>query len=172
MKIFWFTDKVPGVVVGHPVADCPVVMMVDEGRGIAAVGHCSAEMINRKLPIMIENVMEEYGSLPEDVKVYVSACAGNNWTYDRYPSFATDEDVWKDCIVDDNGLFKIDLRRAIKKQLDSKGLNNVIFNMDDTITNSNYYSNSEARKNSSKFGRQFEGCFFEEVVDDESVKKM
>ena len=28
--ILVITDKVPGVVVGHPVADCPVVMMVDE----------------------------------------------------------------------------------------------------------------------------------------------
>ena len=43
------TDSVPGVVIGHAVADCPVVMMVDEKRGVAAIGHCSAEMIDKKL---------------------------------------------------------------------------------------------------------------------------
>ena len=47
------------------------------------------------------------------------------------------------------------------------GLKNVTFNMDDTITNDLYYSNSEARIRSCKMGRQFEGIYFNE----ESRKK-
>lgn len=161
------TDKVPGVVVGHPVADCPVVMMVDEKLGVAAVGHCSAEMINKKLPVMIAKALEDYGSNIEDIEVLVSACVGPDWTYDRFPGWATDSEVWKDAITEVNGEFKIDLRKAIKKQLDSKGLKNVTFNMDDTITNDLYYSNSEGRIRTCKIGRQFEGLYFNE----ESRKK-
>lgn len=165
--ILVITDKVPGVVVGHPVADCPVVMMVDEKNGVAAIGHCSAEMIDKKLPIMIAKALEEYGSELDDIEVLVSACAGPNWTYDSYPKWATNSEVWKDCIIEVNGEFKIDLRKAIKKQLDSKGLKNVTFNMDDTITNDLYYSNSEGRIRTCKIGRQFEGLYFNE----ESRKK-
>lgn len=154
------TNKVPGVVVGHPVADCPVVMMADQKRGVAAVGHCSAELIDKKLPIMISKALKEYGSATEDIQVLVSACAGRNWTYDCYPRWALDDEVWKDCIIDENGIFKIDLRRAIKKQLDNEGIGNITFNMNDTITNDLYYSNSEARNKTYKYGRQFEGLYF------------
>lgn len=154
------TDKVPGVVIGHPVADCPVVMMADEKRGVAAIGHCSAEMIDKKLPIMIHRAIKEYGSSNEDIEVLVSACAGSDWTYDCYPKWATDSEVWKDAIREEDGMFKIDLRKAIKKQLDSIGLENVIYNLDDTITNDEYYSNSAARVKSYKQGRQFEGLYF------------
>ncbi len=165
--ILVITDKVPGVVIGHPVADCPVVMMVDENKGVAAIGHCGAEMIDKKLPIMIYKAMQEYDCSCEDIQILISACAGDNWTYDSYPRWATDNEVWRDCITEVNGEFKIDLRRAIKKQLDSQGLNNVTFNMDNTITNDLYYSNSEARKNVLKLGRHFEGLYF----NDKKVKK-
>ena len=54
-------DKVPGVVIGHPVADCPVIMMTDKNKGVAAIAHCSAELIDKKLPIFILNALKEYG---------------------------------------------------------------------------------------------------------------
>ena len=165
--ILVITDKVPGVVIGHSVADCPVVMMEDPINGVAAVAHCSAELIDRKLPIMVADALVDlYGSKDEDILTYVSACAGDSWTYDKFPSWATDEVLWQDAIYDDNGIFRIDMRKVLKKQFVERNINmeNVIFNMDDTITNPNYYSNSAASVDGgndiSKAGRHFAGLFY------------
>lgn len=162
------TDKVPGVVIGHPVADCPVVMMEDVKRGVTAVGHCSAELIDKRMPIMVyEALKSAYDSKDEDIMTYVSACAGNEWTYDKYPGWATDPEIWRDAIVEKDGLFHIDLRKAIAKQFGKTGLDtdNITFNKDNTITNDNYYSHSVATRlnNSSKFGRHFEGVFYQDT---------
>ena len=62
---------------------------------------------------------------------------------------------------------KINIRKVIKKQLEEQGLTNILFNMEDTITNDLYYSNSESRKNNLKFGRHFEGLYF----NDKKCKK-
>lgn len=76
--ILIITDKVPGVVIGHPIADCPVVMMTDHKRGISAIAHCGAELIDKKLPMMIADSLVEYGCRDEDIYTYVSACAGKD----------------------------------------------------------------------------------------------
>lgn len=166
--ILVITDKNPGVVVGHPVADCPVVVMEDSTKGVTAVGHCSAELIDKKLPSkIVDTLVEGYGSNVEDISVYVSACAGQNWTYDTWPKWATDSTVWEDgIVVDDNGLFHIDLRAVISKQLEEKNVSNVFFEPSDTITDPNYYSNSAASasglNDASKFGRQFIGAVYQD----------
>lgn len=164
--ILVITDKLPGVVVGHPVADCPVVMMEDVKQGICAIGHCSAALIDQKMPMMIADVLTNaYGSKDEDILAYVSACAGPSWKYSNYPNWANDVTVWNNAIVSEkNGIFRIDLRKAIKKQLDERNITKTIYNLDDTITNPNYYSNyasSEAGLNiSEKYGRNFAGAFY------------
>ncbi len=171
--ILIITDKVPGVVAGHPVADCPVVMMSDLKQGITAVGHCGAEMIDRKLPMMIADALVEgYGSKEEDIRILVGACAGPNWAYDCYPKWAKDDKVWKESIIDDHGVFKIDMRKALKKQFAERGLknNDILFNLADTITDQRYYSNSASRHDPTKFGRHFEGMFYEEV-DKQKINK-
>lgn len=162
------TDKVPGVVIGHPVADCPVVMMEDPINGVAAIAHCGGEMIDKKLPMMVADALvNAYGSRDEDILTYVSACAGDGWTYNCFPKWATDSDIWKDGIVADvNGIFHIDLRKVIKKQLEERNirLENIEFNMDDTITNPKYYSNSASSpyggNDASKAGRHYAGLFY------------
>ena len=89
------TDKTPGVVIGHPVADCPVVMAYDKSKKAVAIGHCSAALIDKKMPMMIIDALEDaHASRDEDIQVYVSACAGKSWTYDTYPSWAKDSTVW------------------------------------------------------------------------------
>ena len=168
------TKNVPRVVIGHPVADCPVVIMTDRKKGISALGHCSAQMIDMKLPMMIAEVLRsKYDSKTDDIMTYISACAGPSWTYDRFPKWATDMKVWEKCIVlGDDGLFHINLRPAILEQVISMGLNkeNINFNMDDTITDPNYFSNSAANpaglNDSSKYGRHFAGVFFTGEDDD------
>lgn len=166
--ILIITDKVPGVVIGHAVADCPVVMMEDPINGVAAVAHCSAEMIDKKLPMMLaDSLVAAYGSKDEDIITYISACAGDNWTYDSFPNWATDKELWKEAIyADDAGIFHIDMRKVIRKQLKDRyiDLAKVEFNMDDTITNPDYYSNSASsiygKNDQSKAGRHFAGLFY------------
>lgn len=173
------TSKLPGVVIGHPVADCPVVMMVDKKQKISAIGHCSAEMIDRRLPMLITEVLRrDYGSRADDIITYVSACIGENWTYDSFPKWAKDAKIWDKCIyMGDDGLFHISLKPAVLMQLIDAGLQRekIVFNPDETATNNNYYSNSMARKKDNpipeKDGRHFAGLFFTDENDDIEIQK-
>ncbi len=171
--ILIITDQVPGVVAGHPVADCPVVMITDLKKGYTAVGHCSAEMIDARLPMMIaDSLVEACGSRDEDLLAYVGACAGSLWTYDTYPKWAKDSSVWRDAIVakekDGKTFFSIDMRKAIRKQFVERNLDKFGFHPMDTITDPEYYSNFAASpsgfSDSSKIGRQFVGAFYQEPV--------
>lgn len=166
--ILIITDKVPGVVIGHPVADCPVVIISDARQGVTAIGHCSAELIDKKMPMMVADALvEAYGSNDKDLYAYISACAGPNWTYNNMPGWAKDMNVWKNSIIDDNGIFRINLRQALLEQLKERKivLNHIRCNPADTITDSRYYSNFAAStyglNDESKSGRHFAGAFYE-----------
>ena len=161
--ILVITDRVPGVVIGHPVADCPVVMAFDRVRRIAAIGHCSADVVDKKMPMsVVEALYESYHSRDQDIAAYVSMCAGNSWTYDSYPKWATDERMWEEAItLDKNGLYHIDLKKVVRQQLLDRNISKIIMSPIDTITDPEYYSNSAAfNGNSAKSGRNFAGTFF------------
>ncbi len=162
--ILLITDKVPEVVIGHAVADCPVVIMADERQKVMGVAHCSAALIDKKMPMMLADALvDAYASRDDDLRVYVGACAADSWTYDRYPSWATDEKMWERGIYfGDDGLFHIDMRKVLSYQflMRNISLGKIIYNMDDTITNPNYYSNSMASKQLVKRGRHFTGAFY------------
>lgn len=167
-------NDVPGVVIGHPVADCPVVMMVDQKQKIAIVGHCSGALIDEKLPMMIsETLRSKYDSRLDDIFTYVSACAGDTWTYDSKPGWASDNDFWRDYIIynPEDKLFHINLRAALLEQFIKSGLDtdNMRFNLDDTITDTRYYSNSMQRINPSRGGRHFAGLCFDGIKDDSII---
>ena len=175
--ILIITDKVPGVVIGHPVADCPVVMVEDVKNGAVAVAHCSADLIDKHMPYMAYQALKEaYDSNDDNIIAFVSACAGSEWKYDQNPKFATDSHIWDGAIIEENGVFKIDVRKAIKKQL--TGLD-IRFNYDDTITNPNYYSNSAASpyggNDQTKYGRNFAGVFYQDdslsIENNSDIKK-
>ena len=174
------TSKTPKVVIGHPVADCPVVMMMDRKQGISAIGHCSAEMIDKRLPEMLAEVLRrQYGSRADDIMTYVSACIGEGWTYDVFPKWAKDAGIWEHCIyMGEDGLFHINLKPAILAQLIKSGLmrEQILFSTDDTMTNPNYYSNSMASRkenpNPEKQGRHFAGMFYtDEDGEDVEIRK-
>ena len=166
--ILIITKETPGVVIGHPVADCPVIIMTDKSRGVTAVGHCSGEMVDKKLPISIFRALEkEFGSTMDDVKVYVSSCISNKWEYNCWPDFAKNKELWEGCIVPgrtENGktYYRIDIRKAISNQLVEIGIDgkNVYWNMDDTLTNPNYYSHVGSKINAKKKGRNFVGAYY------------
>lgn len=157
------TDKTPGVVIGHPIADCPVVMAYDREKGVAAIGHCSAELVDIKMPMLvIDALLESYGSHDEDIFAYVSMCAGNSWTYDSYPKWAKDKKMWEKAItLGEDGLYHIDLKLVVLEQLLERNIDNVTMSPVDTITNPYYYSNSAAfNGNKEKRGRNFAGTFY------------
>lgn len=160
--ILIIAENLQGVVAGHPVADCPVVMASDNRNQVIAIGHCSADRVDRYLPVaVIDALSSSHNSKDEDISVYISAGAGTSWTYDKFPAWAKDEKVWKDCIVEDNsGLFHIDLKKAIITELQERNISNIIDNSIDTITDSRFYSNSAARKDDNKAGRNFAGAFY------------
>lgn len=171
--ILVITDEVPGVVIGHPVADCPVVMMSDELQGITAIGHCGGEMIDRMLPQMIADcLVSNYKSKEENIKVFVGACAGKNWTYDSWPGWAKNKSFWKNAIYEENGIFKIDLRKALSIQFKESNLKeeNILFDMANTLDDDLHYSNAMRNINPEKFGRHFEGAFYEESKNGKSRK--
>ena len=159
------TDKVPGVVIGHPIADCPVVMAADLRKGAVAIAHCSAELIDKKMPMMVVDALQRaYDSKDDDIVAYISACAGSDWSYDTYPRWATDRKLWDGAITEENGVFKINMRQVIENELLERNIHTMEFNMDDTRTNIRYYSNSMASPKGgnepTKGGRNFAGVFF------------
>jgi copper oxidase (laccase) domain-containing protein len=173
-------SNLPGVVIGHPVADCPVVMLSDRKNGITAIGHCSGEMVDHHLPEMIMEVLRrDYGSRAEDIFAYISASVGDGWTYDCFPKWAKDMKVWDHAIMmGEDGLFHISLKPAILKQLILAGVERekMLFSMDDTSKDPNYYSHSVASSKEnpdpSKFGRHFAGMFYtEDGQDDVEIRK-
>ena len=147
--ILIITDKVPGVVIGHPVADCPVIMMSDVVQGVTAIAHCSAELIDKRMPMMIADALvDAYSSKDEDIVAYVGAL---------------DEKMWeKGIYMGEDNLFHIDMKRVIALQMRERNINNVSYSSYNTITNPNFYSNSLARVNPDKAGRHFSGAFYEE----------
>lgn len=160
--ILILTTETPRVAVGYPVADCPVIIMEDQKKHVSALAHCGAEYVDRHLPeAEMEALHQAFGSKPSDIKAYISACAGPTWTYDAYPIWATDDDVWENAITIEKSLYRIDIRKAIIEQFAKMGITNFIVNKNDTITDDRFYSNSEASKGKTmKKGRHFAGGFY------------
>ena len=151
-----------GVVIGQPAADCPVIIVYDTKKEVAAVAHCSAYQIDLKMPkYVIEALKQAYDSKNDDIIAYISSCAGTDYAYDSYPKWAKDEKLWQDSIKEHNGLFHIDLRKAVLKELEEENLKRIVVSQIDTINNKGFYSNYAYKKgNTFKNGRNFVGCFF------------
>lgn len=155
-------QDIPGVAIGHPVADCPVLVVTDAVKGVTAISHCSASMIDMKLPkFTVEALRDAYDSKLSNMYAYITASAGPNWTYDSWPKWALDNQVWADSITKKDNLYYIDLKRAIAKQLDKENIAGYLMSHDDTITDPRYFSNSAASNGvESKKGRNFAGAFY------------
>lgn len=163
------TDKIPGVVAGFPVADCPLLIASDLKNGITATAHCGAAMINNYLPIKtVEALQSMYNSKKEDIYIYIGAHAGKDWSYDRYPDFAT-EKFWEQTeavkqIKEDD--FRINMDSALLYQLSPEEYETYIINTDNTRTNPNYYSNSiynHGKGPEDKNGMHFEGAYYQKT---------
>ena len=163
--ILIITKENPNIVIGHRMADCPVIIVEDKRKQVVAVSHCGASQINRKVPsYTIKALLESENSNIKDIHVYIGSCIKKeSYQYDKYPTWATDCEVWKECINLEKKLYHIDLVKAITNQLKKEGIleENIKVSPIDTYTNDDYYSHSEFIRNpESKRGQNFVGCFY------------
>lgn len=165
--ILIITDRVPGVVAGHPVADCPVVMISDKQNGITAVCHCSGALVDKHLPELTYDALRKAGNdmgmevNDNNIFAYVSSCAGPDWTYNCNPSWATDSNVWQNSIIEvKSDLYKINIRQAVLDQLVNCHIENVHMKLVNTNTHPDYYSHSASYTDKLKAGRNFVGAFY------------
>lgn len=162
-------DDTRGVVIGSATADCPTIFGIDPEKKSIVSCHCDAKRIDSLMPMEVFDRLLEMGNWTTkdgDLLAYIAPCAGKAYYYDNYPDFATNEAVWKDAIERDpvTGLYHIDMRKAILNQLLARNVKpeNIIFDMDDTITDPNYYSHHAAKQLCMKYkeGRHFPGMFY------------
>lgn len=162
--ILIISEKYKNIVVGNQMADCPVLIIEDRHLGVTALSHCGAPYINRNLPIQTaEALIKEFNSNPGNLYVYIGSNAKKeSYIYDKYPTWATEKDVWENFIIkNNNNEFNIDMDGAIINQLESIGINNITISPKDTITNKEYYSHSASSKgNIRKKGQNFVGFFY------------
>ncbi len=161
--ILVISDKYPKVIVGNPQADCPVIICEDRNKGYTALSHCGATYINRKLPIdTIKSLIDCCNSDVEDIYVYIGSCIKKeSYIYDKYPSWATDKEVWEGYITKENDGYHIDLPGAIIKQLKSIGIKHIEESPINTTTDPNYYSHvEEVRGRQKEGGQNFVGFYY------------
>ncbi len=173
-EIDYWNEKIPsdiiileqkhkGIIVGHQMADCPILIAEDRKLGVTALSHCGAVYINRKLPIdTIKSLQKEYNSNLNDIYVYIGSCATKKtYIYDKYPLWATNKEVWKNCIVENNNNYYIDMVQAITNQLNKIGIKNIEFSNRDTVTDDYFYSHIAAYNGKiNKKGQNFVGFFY------------
>lgn len=167
-------NNLPGIVLGFPAADCPILIIEDKANNICALSQCGAEYINRELPISTLNSLKEVANTKEkDFRIYISSCAKvNHYIYDKYPKWATNKKVWTNNIHISSNKYHINLENAIVQLLlkNNIKLSQIYINPKDTITDPTLYSNSASHNQTKdKLGRQLIGCFYEENLDKSKV---
>lgn len=161
--ILIISNKYKNIIVGNQMSDCPILIAEDRKLGVTALAHCGASYINRNLPIQTIMALEnEYHSNLNDIYVYIGSCIKTeSYVYDSYPSWATNKEVWKDCIKKEQSIYKIDLVKAIKKQLKSIGISHTKVSKIDTFKDKNYYSHlAEYNGIKEKSGQNFVGFYY------------
>ena len=161
--ILLISNKYKNVVVGHQMADCPILIIEDRNKGVTALSHCGALYIDRELPRQtVEALQKSSNSNIEDLYAYVGTCVKKDrYIYDKYPSWAKHKNVWENSIVKEDDGYHIDMNRAIREQLEKKGIKHIEESNIDTTIDPRYYSHIEAVKgNKEKFGQNFVGFYY------------
>lgn len=175
---YWYIDLVadiliidknyPNIVIGHGMADCPILIVEDTKNKVVAISHCGSKQINREVPkYTVEALLKESNSNIKDIKVYIGSCIKeNSYRYEEYPKWATNTKVWENNIKKKDDYYYIDLVKAIKMQLYEHKIEDkqITVSPYDTYTNPNYYSHTNEKRNGPKSnGQNFVGCFYKEI---------
>lgn len=161
--ILIISNKFKNIVVGNQMADCPIVIVEDRKLGATALSHCGATYINRKLPVQtVQALQKEFNSNINDLYVYIGSCAKKeSYVYDNYPSWATNDEVWANNIINKDNRYYIDITGAIVDQLKEIGIKHIDISEKDTITNNEFYSHRGASLGKKlKLGQNFVGFFY------------
>lgn len=162
--ILIISEKYKKIALCHRMADCPVIIAEDRKKGVTALAHCSIYHINRGLPKeIIKSLISNFQSNPEDIYVYIgSHIKKESYIYDKYPSKATNKEIWKDAIEENNGKYYIDLDKAILNQFKEFNLGNVNISPINTATDSRYASHcATCLGHNDKKGQNIVGFYYE-----------
>lgn len=159
--VMYINSSLKGVALAYPVADCPVV--IASTRKAMALGHCSVVHIDRMLPkYIVEALRSKTNCADGAINVYVGPCAGDSYVYETYPNWAKDP-IWEQFVTDTGNGFRIDLKGAIRKELDDINVSNVTMSSLDTITDPRFYSNYAFNHGDpTKNGRFLTGAYFDD----------
>lgn len=163
-----------------PAADCAIVRYYDKKKDIIGITHSDALRTKNNIIKDMTNYMKNhFKSNLEDIEVYVSAFAYDDWYYDTMPKFMYEYDSnnniiglnneWKDYIeyIEDNK-YKINYGDKILDQIINSGIKeeNIFFSNENTLYNEEYFSNSNSTVKGLKHGRNLFGITFdvEEII--------
>ena len=161
--ILIISNKYPGIAVGHRQADCPVLILEDRRQGLTAICHTNTIHINRELPKhLVKTLIDDFNSKASDLYLYVGAFVKKeNYIYDRYPIWATNEQVWQNAIIKEDDGYHIDMERAILDQIKMFDLKEVYINPIDTAAENSYASHTMFVKgHKEKAGQNFIGFYY------------
>ena len=156
-------SKYKEVVVGHRAADCPILILEDRKLGLTALCHCNTVHINRELPMnLIKIMIYEFNCKLNDLYLYISSFVHKeNYIYDKYPIWATNEKIWHKAITKEEDGYHIDIEKAILDQIKIFDINEISISPIDTADNNKYASHTKAvQGNKEKLGQNFIGFYY------------
>ena len=167
----------------YPAADCAVVRYYDREKDIIGLTHSDALKTGKNvIKSMSDYMKNHFNSNLDNVEIYVSAFAYDDWTYDKEPNFMYDKDKdgnviglnkeWEgyiEKVADDN--YKIHYGDKIYDQISKSGIKeeNIYFSDDNTLFNKNYYSHARSMTTGEREARNLFGITFdtEKIVENQ-----
>ena len=187
----------PGITIGYPVSDDPVVIMEDQKKGITALAHCGLRQIGDRVPLhMINALKKEAGSSLDDIKVYISSNLKqeSNRIILKPKAIKNNPDLWKGCIKKrftfyqgQNTIQKlinlsiglicsnIDQEQAIINMITNIGIpeENITVNKKNTYTEATLYSSTKSKMLHEPVidGKYLVGAYYEDSLPQYTTEK-
>lgn len=152
----------------YPAADCAIVRMYDKKNDVIGLTHSDiAHTTNNIIGSMTTYMKEQFNSNPEDIMVFVGAFAQDGMIWDKYPTFAEGhKEEWDKYIekIDDTH-YNIQYGDKLYDQLIEAGLSkdNIYFDKDNTVKDTNYFSNNRSKLLNEREGRNLFGITFDSL---------
>lgn len=187
----------PGIAIGYPVSDDPVVIMEDQKKGITALAHCGLRQIGDRIPLhMINALREEAGSNLNDIKVYISSNLKqeSNKVILKPKAIKNNPELWKGCIKKRFTFYQgqntvqkiinlsiglissnIDQDQAIINMITNRGIpeENITVNKKNTYTETDLYSSAKSKMlhESVIDGKYLVGAYYEDSFPQYTAEK-
>ena len=164
--ILIITSKYKNIALSHRMADCPILIVEDREKEVAAIVHCNLYHINRGLPKeLINTLIKVFNSKPKNIYLYIgSHIHKENYVYDKYPPKATNKEIWKDAIEKIDEYYHINVEKAILNQLEEFDLAEIKISPINTYTEKNYASHAATfHGNKEKIGQNIVGFYYKDA---------